>query len=427
MEFTKNLSSSLIVFLVALPLCLGIAIASGVSPEKGIISGAIGGVVVGALSGSPLQVSGPANSLIVVVAEAVNTIGLAGLAMAVVMAGMAQIAAGATGLGRLGNIIPVPVTQAMLAGFALIIIASQAHILMDHKPTSAFTQNIKSLPDAWTEVSSAISAGRMHWGFLIGIASTAVLLHWPRFAANAPMWLRKTPPALIVCVVATIAATAFGLELRRVHVPDTLLEDFTLPDLTALSQFTDLRVLEIAITLFILASAESLISASAVDQMAKNHETLFNKELIAQGIGNVICGILGALPVAGVIIRSTANVSSGATNRSSTILHGLWLLTMAALLPFILDDIPMAVLGAILVVGALRLLDLRSFIRRANAAPQQWAVFLITLIGVLFIDVLTGVGVGILTHLVTSHRGVQIMAARTAQNIERLRQRLQWR
>jgi len=421
MALRKNLISSLIVFLVALPLCLGIAIASGVTPEKGIISGAIGGIVVGLLSGSPLQVSGPANSLIVVVADAVNAVGLNALAMAVMMAGIAQIAAGAAGLGRLAKIIPAPVTQAMLMGFALIIIASQAHIIMDHQPSASFVSNMSSIPIAWDQVDQILRAGNVPWGLLVGLSSLLLLLFWQPITQYAPSWMRKMPPALIICSVATLLATLLTLTLKRVHVPDSLLQDFSLPDLSAFGFVSDFRTMEIAVTLFILGSAESMLSASAVDQMSKGHQTNFNRELMAQGAGNLLCGLLGALPVAGVIIRSTANVAAGATSRLSTILHGVWLLAMAALLPFILDDIPMAVFGAILMAGSLRLLNIKPLIATAKHQPTQWLVFAVTIVGVLFIDALSGVGLGIATHLATSYPPIRIALARPIRALVKAR------
>jgi MFS superfamily sulfate permease-like transporter len=418
---TKNTVASLIVFLVALPLCLGIAIASGVTPEKGIISGAIGGIVVGLISGSPLQVSGPANSLIVVVADAVNAIGLGGLAMAVILAGLAQVVAGSLGLGRLARMIPAPVTQAMLVGFALIIIASQMHIILDHKPVASFMGNLRSLPQALQQLDSTLRLGALPWGFIIGASSLVLMLFWRKVTLYAPTWFRKLPSALVVCAVATILATVFSLSLKRVHVPDSLLEDFSFPDANFLSFLADYRTVEIAITLFVLASAESMLSASAVDQMTRNQRTNFNRELVAQGVGNVLCGLLGALPVAGVIIRSTANVAAGATNRLSTMLHGVWLLAMATLLPFILDDVPMAVLGAILLAGSIRLLDVRPVIAAAKRDPLQWAVFGITLLGVLFIDALAGVGIGILTQVITAQPAIRLAVIRQVRALSKRR------
>jgi MFS superfamily sulfate permease-like transporter len=421
MALQKNIVSSLIVFLVALPLCLGIAIASGVAPEKGIISGAIGGVVVGFFSGSPLQVSGPANSLIVVVADAVNSIGLGGLAIAVMMAGVAQLVAGAAGLGRLARLIPAPVTQAMLMGFALIIIASQLHIIMDHKPSASFVDNMRSLPLAWEQVDQTLRLGSLPWGPIVGVTSLVMLLFWQKSTQLAPAWFRNLPPALVVCGIATLAATLCALTLKRVHVPDSLLEDFTLPDVTFLGLMSDFRTMEVALTLFVLASAESMLSASAVDQMSRQQQSNFNRELMAQGVGNILCGLLGALPVAGVIIRSTANVAAGATHRLSTMLHGVWLLAMAALLPFILDDIPMAVLGAILMAGSLRLLNFQPLIASAKQQPTQWIVFAVTIFGVLLIDALSGVAIGILAHLLTSYPPLRIAVGRPLRALARAR------
>ena len=394
----KNIYSSLIVFLIALPLCLGIAIASGVSPEKGIISGAIGGIVVGALGGAALQVSGPANSLIVTVAESIPAVGLTGLALAVTLAGLTQIAAGTAGAGRVAKAIPPVVTKSLLTAFAILILASQSHVMLDSKSSAAFIDNVKTLPAALGNVFIN-SNETLPWGAIIGVFSLCGILAFPSILRYLPSATRRVPAALFFCAVATIIATVFSLPLHRVHVPDEILDSVTLPQMSLWLTSLNPMVFELAITIFMLASAESLLSARAIDEMSPGHKSNFNRELIAQGVGNTICGLLGALPVAGVIIRSTANVASGATGRLSSVLHGVWILAMASLLPFILDDIPTSVLAAILIAGSLRLINPSEIAGLAKSDRWALPIFFATLSSVLFIDAMTGVGVGLLLHV----------------------------
>lgn len=402
MTMRQNVISSFIVFLVALPLCLGIAVASGVSPEKGIISGVIGGIVVGLFGGAPLQVSGPANSLIVIVAEAVNDIGLTGLSFAVILAGIAQIVAGLVGAGRLAKLFPVAVTKGLMAGFAILIFASQAHVMLDGKPHAKFLENMSSLIPAIKEQFSLFSVGSVPWGAIFGVGAFFFLLAFQEFQSKTNSFIKKIPPALLVVLIATLFATIYGLPLKRVHVPDNLVDDFTFPQFSWGLVSFDAVILEIALTIFFLASTESLLSANAVDQMKEGHYTNYNKELVAQGAANFLCGLVGAIPIAGVVIRSTANIAAGATSRLSTVLHGVWLLAMVGLFPFILDDVPMSILGAILVFSVIRLINFGQINEMAKTDSWAWPMYGLTAIAVLVLNPMAGVGVGIGLQFVKS-------------------------
>ena len=280
----QNVTASLIVFLVALPLCLGIAVASGVSPEKGIVSGFIGGVVTGALGGSPLQVSGPANSLIVIVAEAVNDVGLGGLAVAVCLAGLFQIGVGFLGGGRLVRLFPASVTQGLMTGFAILIFASQTHVMLDSRPEASFLKNIERLPDVLFGLVGKLSDGQMTWGAFFGFAALLVMICMTAFNAKLPPILHKIPAALLVVLVFSLISIFTHVDLKRVHVPDNLVDDFVMPDLQLWLASINGVVFEIALTIFILASSESLLSASAVDSLKSGHVSNYDRELMAQGI-----------------------------------------------------------------------------------------------------------------------------------------------
>jgi MFS superfamily sulfate permease-like transporter len=396
----KNLVASVLVFLVALPLCLGIAVASGVSPEKGIISGFIGGVVAGALSGAPLQVSGPANSLIVIVADAVAQIGLSGLGVAVFLAGVMQISAAAVGGGRLARLFPPAVTQGLMAAFAIMIFASQAHVLLDSKPSSGFLKNVAELPGSIFYAISTTLSGDIHWGAVFGITSLVSLFVMSKYQNKLPGFLKKLPPALFVVLVSTVISMITHVDMKRVHVPDSIIDDFVIPDFNLWLNSINLTVIEIALTIFVLASAESLLSAAGVDTLKPGHVTNYDRELMAQGFANLCCALLGALPVAGVIIRSTANVAAGATSRWSSILHGLWLLIMVGLFPFILDDVPLSILGAILVFSVIRLINPKSIALMAQSDKWAWPMYVIPLLTVLVVNPMAGVAVGVGLHLI---------------------------
>jgi MFS superfamily sulfate permease-like transporter len=394
----QNLISSLIVFLVALPLCLGIAVASGVSPEKGIMSGFIGGVVVGALGGSPLQVSGPANSLIVIVADAVNDVGLGGLAVAVFLAGICQIIAGFVGGGRLVRFFPTAVTQGLMTGFAVLIFGSQLHVMFDGKPQASFLGNLSQAPLVFANFVQSIVSGSVNWGGVFGLLSIALLVALTVYQRHLPAYLRKLPAALIVVLCFTVLATLTQVDLKRVHVPDNLMDDFTLPSLSLWLSSINPLVLEIALTIFVLASSESLLSAAAVDNMKPGHVSNFDRELMAQGAGNIICALIGAIPIAGVIIRSTANIAAGATSRWSSILHGVWLLAMVGLFPFIIDKVPLSILGAILIFSVVRLINPKAISRLAETDRWAWPLYLASGITVLVVNPMAGVAVGLFLH-----------------------------
>jgi MFS superfamily sulfate permease-like transporter len=396
----QNVIASFIVFLVALPLCLGIAVASGVSPEKGIVSGFIGGVVTGALSGSPLQVSGPANSLIVIVAEAVNDVGLGGLAVAVCLAGLMQIGVGFVGGGRLVRLFPASVTQGLMTGFAILIFASQTHVMLDSKPEASFLKNIERLPDALLAIGGKLMDGQISWGALFGFAALLVMIGMTAFNAKLPATLRKVPAALFVVLLFSLISILTHVDLKRVHVPDNLVDDFVMPDLQVWLASVNAVIFEIAVTIFILASSESLLSASAVDVLKPGHVSNYDRELVAQGVGNILCAFVGAIPIAGVIIRSTANIAAGATSRWSSVFHGVWLLGMVGLFPFIIDDIPMSILGAILIFSVIRLINLKAIADLSQTDRWAWPLYISSCSTVLLVNPMAGVGVGLGMHAV---------------------------
>lgn len=388
----RDAVASVVVFLVAMPLCMGIAVASGVPPEKGLITGIIGGIVVGAFSGSPLQVSGPAAGLAVIVFELVRDKGLSALGPILLVAGLLQLAAGVFRLGGWFRAISPAVVHGMLAGIGVLIVVGQFHVLFDAKPLPSGPENLAAMPARLLGLSLGdVQAAER--AFAIGLVTIAAMLGWEKLR---PARLKLVPGALIGVVAGTLVAVGFGLDVTRVSVPESILAAIVPPDGSALAKLLDPSILAAALAIAFIASAETLLSAAAVDRMHNGVRTDYNKELRAQGIGNMLCGAAGALPMTGVIVRSSANVQAGATSRASTMLHGAWILGFVALLPWLLETMPMAALAAILVITGWRLVSLshvERLFRGYGLMPVViWAA---TLIVVVAADLLTGVLVGI--------------------------------
>ena len=388
----RDFTASIVVFLVAMPLCMGIAIASGVPAEKGLVTGIIGGIVVGALAGAPLQVSGPAAGLAVIVFELVRDQGLSALGPILMIAGAIQVAAGIFRLGGWFKAISPAVVHGMLAGIGVLIVVGQFHVLFDHKPLPSGLQNLSAIPGRMLGLDPANFA-RTEIAFAVALATMAAMLGWEKWR---PAALRLLPGALVGVVVATLAAVLLGLDVAKVDVPANIVNAITPPDAGILTRLVDPAIVLSALAIAFIASAETLLSAAAVDKMHDGVRTDYNKELRAQGVGNLLCGFAGSLPMTGVIVRSSANVQAGAITRASAILHGVWILAFVAILPWLLREIPMAALGAVLVVTGWRLVSVRHARHLFNDyGVLPVAIWATTLIMVVTTDLLTGVLVGI--------------------------------
>ncbi|QIG80415.1 SulP family inorganic anion transporter [Stakelama tenebrarum] len=390
--FGRDFASSFVVFLVAMPLCLGIAIASGVPPELGLVTGIIGGIVVGAIAGSPLQVSGPAAGLAVLVFDLVQTHGLVALGPVLILAGILQFAGGLLKLGQFFRGVSPAVVHGMLAGIGAMIVLQQVHVLIDDSPLSDGLANLAAIPGAFLGLEDdAFQA------LLVGLATIGAMIGWDKVK---PAALRMVPGALVGVVVGTILAMAGNLAIQRIALPDNIAAGLTLPSTESMSLLADPTLLGLALAMAFIASAETLLSAAAVDKMQDRVQSKFNKELTAQGVGNFLCGIVGALPMTGVIVRSSANVQAGAETRASTILHGIWILAFVALLPFVLAEVPTAALAGVLVVTGVKLVkikDVRHLFTRYGALPALiWGV---TFVLVVTVDLLTGVVAGLIMTL----------------------------
>lgn len=359
-KYWADLGASVVVFLVALPLCVGVAVASGVPAELGIVTGVIGGIVVGLLPGSTMQVSGPAAGLTVLVADAVGRHGIQALGVIVLGAGLVQTALGLARCGRWFRAISPSVVQGMLAGIGLVLVLGQLKPLV---------------------VSPVALA--------LGLLTIVIMLLWQRTP------LRVVPGVLVGVVVCTALASVFDSPVKRIEVGE-LSTDVHLPDFSLLST----GLIGTAVVFALVASAESMFSAAAVDRMHNGPRTRYNRELVAQGLGNSICGLLGALPMTAVIVRSAANVQAGARTKVSRVLHGVWLLLFVVLLPGLLILIPVAVLAAILVHAGWKLLAVKQVITLWRTDKAEGAVLVLTAGLIVATDLLTGTLVGLLAAVV---------------------------
>lgn len=388
----RDLFASIVVFLVALPLCMGIAIASGMPPAAGLVTGIVGGLLVGFFSGSPLQVSGPAAGLAVMVFEIVHKEGVAVLAVAIAVGGAIQFAAGMMRFGQWFRAVSPAVIRGMLTGIGVLIFASQFHVMVDDAPRDTGLMNILSIPVSVVKGVSPTDDTSHHLAAIVGLATIVVTLIWSALRRTP---LRYIPGPLAAVVVGTLLALFAGWPINLVEVPANLLSGLHQIRAGDLHFLLDGRVLLAGLAIAFVASAETLLCATAVDQMHSGVRTRYDKELAAQGVGNIICGTLGALPMTGVIVRSSANVEAGGLTRLSSILHGLWLLVLVVALPFVLNVIPTACLAAILVYTGYKLMDFK-------ALPELWRydrfeafVYTITIVMIVIADLLTGVLIGV--------------------------------
>lgn len=406
----RDLPAGLVVYLVALPLCLGIALASGAPLFSGIVAGIVGGLVIGLTSGSNLSVSGPAAGLTAVVATAIISLGsFEVFLMAVLLSGVIQLGLSIARAGSIGNWIPHTVIKGMLTGIGVVIILKQIpHALgrdRDYVGDLTFLQPDKL--NTFTEILASIAAPSPG-AIAISIVALALILSWDSVTARIAPFLRFVPGALVAVVLGTLMNQLFSA-----YLPDWQLmkHDGHLVDLPVLSGITELptlvrlpafyaiydpRVWMVAVTIALVGSIESLLSLEAADRLdSEKRLSDPNRELFAQGLGNALSGLLGGLPVTSVIVRTSANVYAGARTRLSTVTHGLLLLLSILLIAPLLNAIPYAVLASVLIVVGYNLASVRVFRKVFSEGWAQFVPFLVTVLGVVFIGLLWGVGLGI--------------------------------
>jgi MFS superfamily sulfate permease-like transporter len=396
-DLKYDLPASIVVFLVALPLCLGIAMASGAPLFAGVLTGVIGGIVVASISGSPLSVSGPAAGLTVIVLGAIQDLGAyETFLLAVLIAGAVQLVLGIVKAGMIGNYFPSAVILGMLAAIGITIILKQLPLAVGLSESHAFeVENGGGIAAFSDTIFSAVN-----WGAtIICLLSLAILIYWPTIKT-----LNKVPAPLVVVLLGIGLSMAFqgsswGLDPNHfVSIP--VVSSFTeftglfiFPDFT---QILNKDVWIVAFTIAIIASLETLLSIEAVDKIdpfKRNSPT--NRELLAQGIGNMTSGLLGGLPMTSVIVRSSANANAGGRTRQSAIFHGIWLLAALVAIPSLINLIPLSCLAAILLHTGYKLAKPALFKQMYGKGLDQFIPFAVTVLAIVATDLLMGVGIGI--------------------------------
>lgn len=396
----KDLPASIVVFLVALPLCLGIALASGAPLFSGLVAGIVGGIVVAAFSGSQLSVSGPAAGLTVIVLNAITGLGsFEAFLLAVFLAGILQIILGLVKAGTIASYFPSSVIEGMLAAIGIILILKQIpHAVgfnAEFEGSEAFLQaDGSNTLSALAAALKAINPGAV----IISSVSLLTLIYWPQIKK-----VSIVPAALVVVAIGVMFSLLFRGTALALD-PGMLV---TIPAVGSFAEFTglflspdfgritDQAVWVTAVTIAIVASLETLLSLEAVDKIDPvKRVSPTNRELVAQGLGNMTSGLLGGLPMTAVIVRSSANVNAGARTKMSAIYHGFWLLLSLLFIPFIINLIPLSCLAAILLVTGYKLARIGLFKKMWKSGKDQFIPFVTTVVAVVFTDLLTGVGIG---------------------------------
>ncbi|MGZ3771414.1 MAG: SulP family inorganic anion transporter [Bdellovibrio sp.] len=377
-NFKSDLPASLVVFLIALPLSLGISLASGAPMKAGLIAAAIGGIVVGLLAGAPLQVSGPAAGLSVMVLGFIQKFGFETTCVITIIAGVTQMVFGMLGAAQLAFVISPAVIHAMLAGIGILIALGQIHVLFGFAPKSSALLNIAGYPDSFLHMNPSAA--------MLGIVSLAVLLSWNKWA---PKKLSFLPGSLMAVIVGTLIGYFTNAEVPRVQLGSQLFDSF---QGLKIGDHSLVSLIVAGLGMALVASAESLLCAVATDKLHSGQRVKLGKELFAQGVGNTLSGFLGGLPITGVIVRSSANITAGATSRSSAILHGAWILVFAVFFAPLLNQIPLSVLAALLIFTGVKLVKVGEIKKLMEF--KESLVYFATLAGVVFINLLWGIGIG---------------------------------
>ncbi|MET8800037.1 SulP family inorganic anion transporter [Nocardia sp. NPDC004568] len=373
-----DVPASIVVFLVALPLSIGIAIASGAPVAAGLIAAVLGGIVGGILGGSALQVSGPAAGLTVIVAESIHQFGWRVTCFIVAAAGVLQILFGLSRIARAALAVAPVVVHAMLAGIGITIALQQVHVLLGGESGSAAWENITDLAARLTSVNGPAA--------FLGVTVIVIMLGWNRLPAR----VKVVPGALVAIMVATGLSLVLPMDVKRVALDGSLFDAISLPELP---HGNWAAVVMMIFTVALITSVQSLLSAVAIDKMHTGPRTDFDREMIGLGSANVLSGLLGGLPVAGVIVRSSTNVAAGARSRASAILHGVWILVFSVALVSLVEQIPLAALAGLLIVIGMQLVKL-AHIRLAHRTGDL-LVYIVTLVTVVFLNLLEGVLIGL--------------------------------
>ncbi|MEU0411342.1 SulP family inorganic anion transporter [Streptomyces griseorubiginosus] len=394
---SADVSASIAVFLIALPLSLGIALATGAPLQAGLVAAAVGGIVAGRLGGCPLQVSGPAAGLTVVTADLIHRYGWRTTCAITVLAGVVQLGLGCLRVARTALAVSPAIVHGMLAGIGVTIAVAQLHIVLGGTPQSSVLDNLRGLPAQLARVQPAAVS--------VSALTLALLFLWPRIPGRAGQVLRRIPAALVAVAGATTAASLTALTLPKVDLPS-----WSSHALAGLPEGPALGLVAAVLTTTLVCSVQSLLGAVAVDKLVAGRPDLLaagpgsgrgarvgrsdlDRELLGQGAANIVSGTLGGLPVAGVAVRSSANVQAGAVSRNSTMLHGVLVVIAALLMVPVLEFIPLASLAALVMAVGIQMVSLNHI--RTVTRHREVLVYAVTVLGVVLFGVLEGVTLGI--------------------------------
>lgn len=398
LEWKSDLKASFVVFLVALPLCLGIALASNAPLSSGLLAGIVGGLVIGSLSGSQVGVSGPAAGLTVIVANGIAKLGSFEIfATAVFLAGLVQIFFGLFRGGKIGDYFPTAVIRGMLAAIGVILILKQLPNTLGLSKTTAFHSGI----------------------LLISFASLTIMILWDKMAAKG-LRLFKLVPGALIAVLCSIGLNmlfksyfpelALGKEfLVQLPFQGGFSEFVSVIKMPDLRRVLDFAVIKIALTLAIVASLETLLCVDAADKSdPEKRVTSKDRELLAQGVGNAISGLVGGLPISAVIVRTSANMAAGNKTKLSSILHGFWLLICVALIPNVLNLIPLASLACLLLLVGYKLCKPTYFFEMKKRGWDQLFIFTATIIAIVATDLLVGFFIGVIVAVFLEYKNLSL-------------------
>ncbi|MER6421333.1 SulP family inorganic anion transporter [Streptomyces sp. NPDC001137] len=383
-----DVSAAVAVFLIALPLSLGIALATGAPLQAGLVAAGVGGLVAGRIGGCPLQVSGPAAGLTVVTADLIHRYGWRTTCAITVLAGLAQLGLGCLRVARTALAVSPAIVHGMLAGIGVTIAVAQLHIVLGGTPQSSVLANLRALPAQLANLHPAAAT--------VSVLTLTLLLLWPRIPGRAGRLLRRIPAALVAVAGATTAASLSGVRVPKVDLPS-----WSSHALAGLPEGPALGLTAAVLTTTLVCSVQSLLGAVAVDKLVAARPGLtarvkradLDRELLGQGAANIVSGTLGGLPVAGVAVRSSANVNAGAVSRNSTMLHGVLAVIAALLMVPLLELIPLASLAALVMAVGIQMVSLHHI--RTVTRHREVLVYAVTTLGVVCLGVLEGVSLGI--------------------------------
>lgn len=402
----NDIPASIVVFFVALPLCLGIALVSGAPPFAGLIAGIIGGIVVGSISGSKIGVSGPAAGLAAIVLAAIGSLGYENFLVAVVLGGVIQLIFGFLRLGIIGYFFPSSVIKGMLTGIGIIIILKEIpHFFgYDADPVGDFSFFQFDGENTVTEILNLVNHITPS-SLLIGAIGLAIIILWEKILSHRNKIFKIIQGPLVAVVIGIIyyvstkandTLAISSSHLVKVPVPkdfDSFISQFQFPNFSAI---TNSEVWVVGVTIAIVASLETLLCVEATDKLDPDKNvTPTNRELLAQGTGNILSGLIGGLPITQVIVRSSANIQSGGKSKSSAIIHGFLLLLAVIFIPELMNKIPRSILAAILLVVGFKLAKPMLFKTMFKQGWKQFIPFMVTILGIVFIDLLWGIGLGL--------------------------------